>query len=1482
MKNAKLLFALIFVMILTSLWAVSYEEYPIGCYSYLPNTNHSDVDPYSEADKSTLCSMMSNMGYNFINIESHIDTGLGDFLTTIRNNGLKAIVDDRYYYPFPFGDQPHISENYNHYSINALASSSYIRFEAEFADDETFGVDDKNWYHSGDEHDGHMPRVGAREHNTINDSWYWKCTRGSTNPGYAYTDIRWRWLNGSETFQRRFGGSEFRICNDHDIASKYVYINFHIKLSNFPAPVPDNSTVLFSIKTLGFGATDSVLVNHSYLIPHTDTTTNWTTNYCYGDYTSDYALGHDISGYFDFTVKINYADLLSLMIDDPIAPFWRRILKNLNPRILWNGICDLSIDYIEIEDQIHHDMMNPTPGNDYQIGVNARINYLTTTVANGDIIKYMYGSDEPGFGQFHTFKLIQQFINTASTPKLITAYSDQPFDKWQMPGAGTTRYYDHVKCFNDIAQPNIATPDIYPIIPEIDFNNQANAKFVQTTLDEQLLKRYNDTKQYCMLVTPHRPFIPVVQAFGTWRGTYWEYSVLPPYEMQKCMQYLPLCYGADGIIDYKACENLPTPPNNVAGQYCAIISTDTSDSTFTRIALKEANRKISVIGPKIKWMDWVNAGCLMTDSVPDELSGLISGIGLEDLRVNISGNGYYEGYVQCGLYQDSYDYNSKFVLVNRRTNRFIPSTTYTSTTVIPPNEYNTYYDTFEPQSVKFETNSLAHDLFGTYIAVYDSLSGDLFRPEGEVMNVAIDAGECRLVEMIGTLPIVVGSDYVLSNKAVLEGEVTINSGGHVSIDENTNIIIKKNTHINIANSASLCFRGNVTFGDNVTINVASGGWLGFENAECTWGQSSGIVSVGGEIAINGSHLDKATSVSNWVGIAATSLSEVTLVNSTISSALNFTVYDSDLNVNNCIFEVLPSSHGLILNNSDTGHYTYISNSQPDKGFYKIGTEVSTNYGIYLQGMANQVTIHNVVFDGFDVGIYKTSYFTTQDSIGYCNYVNCDTGIEIESSSYNGKIANCSFNSGTGMLFSACYPQIVDCDFEDNTYGISFTGSAPLITACSFISCARGVLMDYSTFTIMPNSGVISSNFTDCDKGIESRNSNLLIKQNDFYQNDTGILCHEDSNLKLSPGTKNILRNYQSNIEFIDSSPYSSSIQLYGGHNDFYHLEGVDGFDFTFDLNYYSNQINASKNWFQGLAYRVNAPIYQNNVYVGGYDPNPNTPLLDDSSRFFAAQEYESQGLYDQSIEIYKSMLDEQLPDEHTLLSSAADGVYRVSYVISDSSWSAPDYYATKVIQYSESDSSLCSLLKNYEAKIYVVNKEYQNAIDLIQMRIDDPINEVDSLYAVLDLEIVLKLAEMEESKKPISTVYTQYRYPNIQTFNQRHNEHWAELYKLLNKDFDEGIFIPTRPVITSNYPNPFNPSTTLTFSLPAKANARLFVYNLKGQKVKQLLNCECSKGANKVVWDGTDDNKKSVASGIYFIRLESGKQSNVRKVMLMK
>ena len=96
--------------------------------------------------------------------------------------------------------------------------------------------------------------------------------------------------------------------------------------------------------------------------------------------------------------------------------------------------------------------------------------------------------------------------------------------------------------------------------------------------------------------------------------------------------------------------------------------------------------------------------------------------------------------------------------------------------------------------------------------------------------------------------------------------------------------------------------------------------------------------------------------------------------------------------------------------------------------------------------------------------------------------------------------------------------------------------------------------------------------------------------------------------------------------------------------------------------------------------------------------------------------------------------------------------------------------------------------------------------------------------------------------------------------------------------------IPSLDGIEFNaYPNPFNPETKISFSIPEDSKVGVSIYNIKGQKVKTIVNEVLEKGIHDIVWKSKDDSGKSIASGVYFYKFDiNGKTKGLKKMLLLK
>ncbi len=100
--------------------------------------------------------------------------------------------------------------------------------------------------------------------------------------------------------------------------------------------------------------------------------------------------------------------------------------------------------------------------------------------------------------------------------------------------------------------------------------------------------------------------------------------------------------------------------------------------------------------------------------------------------------------------------------------------------------------------------------------------------------------------------------------------------------------------------------------------------------------------------------------------------------------------------------------------------------------------------------------------------------------------------------------------------------------------------------------------------------------------------------------------------------------------------------------------------------------------------------------------------------------------------------------------------------------------------------------------------------------------------------------------------------------------------EIINTDKNTSV-LPEEFSLSQNHPNPFNPVTEISFSLPQANQVSLDVYNITGQKVAEIASGQFEAGNHSVTWDASGQ-----ASGVYFYRLQAGEFEATRKMLLLK
>jgi hypothetical protein len=94
--------------------------------------------------------------------------------------------------------------------------------------------------------------------------------------------------------------------------------------------------------------------------------------------------------------------------------------------------------------------------------------------------------------------------------------------------------------------------------------------------------------------------------------------------------------------------------------------------------------------------------------------------------------------------------------------------------------------------------------------------------------------------------------------------------------------------------------------------------------------------------------------------------------------------------------------------------------------------------------------------------------------------------------------------------------------------------------------------------------------------------------------------------------------------------------------------------------------------------------------------------------------------------------------------------------------------------------------------------------------------------------------------------------------------------------------IPEQFHVFNNYPNPFNPITTITYELPVNRHVNISIFNMLGRRVRTLVDQEMGAGTKSLIWNATNDYGKPVGAGVYLYQIQAGDFRQVKKMVLLK
>jgi parallel beta-helix repeat protein len=439
-------------------------------------------------------------------------------------------------------------------------------------------------------------------------------------------------------------------------------------------------------------------------------------------------------------------------------------------------------------------------------------------------------------------------------------------------------------------------------------------------------------------------------------------------------------------------------------------------------------------------------------------------------------------------------------------------------------------------------------------------------------------------------------------------------------------------------------------------------------------------------------------------------------------------------------------------------------------------------------------------------------------------------------------------------------------------------------------------------TITNNKYGISVEYSDGCELLGSDSDDYLIEENHvgvcFYQStvdmkDLTINNNEDYGLVfLSDSHPTILSN-----RIINNGDYELYCN-YGhpvmadGHNDIIHTSaGYLGYLYRDNVR----SIDCRYNWWgsyppdperfypYGDAYFKYDPWDESSNH-----PLPGTGIGEDSDAKIAyknALEAEGNEDYSSAAVMYSNIIDTYPLSEEALLS------LRRLFVCEKNAYGNMfnlKLYYEELANSCPGDTVFSLISRNLAIDCDKENELYEDVLLQYSDILDSPIDEADSIFT--QINIMSTLLEIEEfggrnvvCLENLPANIRKLNTTNVKDFQMKSQNLLDNLLGEPEPEEEPSGTLPACVTLHRNYPNPFNPTTTISFSIPEESKVDLIVYNIKGQKVKILIKNDLDKGNHSVVWNGIDESGKSVGSGVYFYQLNvNGKSESVKKCLLLK
>lgn len=465
------------------------------------------------------------------------------------------------------------------------------------------------------------------------------------------------------------------------------------------------------------------------------------------------------------------------------------------------------------------------------------------------------------------------------------------------------------------------------------------------------------------------------------------------------------------------------------------------------------------------------------------------------------------------------------------------------------------------------------------------------------------------------------------------------------------------------------------------------------------------------------------------------------------------------------------------------------------------------------------------------------------------------------------------------------------DFDHAEILHADNGVCILDAKVSIDTCKVGVCDNYGIAVSDADLLLVDTDITGNDIGIYLYKSAAFMTLNYIHDNDyEGIYCENNAGFRadITPESDLGYNDFTENGSCQIKLRTDSKALMHNGHNNVVDQQPpVASYLITTSNNSQEYQNDVEQNWW-GTTEELESLFDPTESF--DWDPwdeeyNNHPEWFDPNlawQAFAAAAQLENTGHYTAAIAAYQGVV-ENFPESIYAFESL-DRVFYVTDIIDGDFNTLVDYY--QGIVDTTSFVGLARACNGLETRSLIKAGDFQAALDRCEATVANPPSLYDSVYAVIDIGYVYLAAEAAgeglDAIMPIG-IYPNMAPTSYEDYRRRCDEALAEIEIYENMTMKKGLsVVPAGFTLSKPYPNPFNASTRISYSLLDTRDVNIVVFDVLGRKVTTLVNDRQEAGNYNIIWSGHTSSGAQVSSGIYFVRMETETGAQSAKMLLLR